>query len=82
MDAILGFFQSIVDFFAFLYDLIVSSINGSSVMFRMMESFVSDLPAYLSWLPDSVIAVFALGFSICMLQFFAKVGASIVGGNP
>ena len=40
MDAILGFFQSIVDFFTFLYDLIVSSINGSSVMFRMLVLYM------------------------------------------
>ncbi len=67
MQAIIDFFKGIAEGVGAALDFLLNTIKDLAYMVQLLGQFILDIPAYLSWLPAGVVAIFITIFSIVVI---------------
>lgn len=63
----MGFFEGVVYYFKTIFQLISDVFNDIIFLIESVGSAISSVPAYLSWLPASVLTLFTSGIVVIVI---------------
>lgn len=67
MDAILNFFSGIADAVSSLFDFVFGIVSDLVYLVGLTGKFLSQIPAYFSWLPSQLVTLLVTIFAIVVL---------------
>lgn len=67
MKALVEFIKGIAEGVTAAIDFLFGTIQDLVYMVKLLGQFILDIPAYLSWLPTGVVAIFITIFSIVVI---------------
>ncbi len=67
MKALVEFIKGIAEGVTAAIDFLFGTIQDLVYMVKLLGQFILDVPAYLSWLPAGVVAIFITIFSIVVI---------------
>lgn len=67
MKALVEFIKGIAEGVSAAIDFLFGIIQDLVYMVQLLGQFILDIPAYLSWLPSAVVAIFITIFSIVVI---------------
>lgn len=67
MQALIDFFAGIAEAVQSAIEFLAGMIEDLVYMVGLLGEFVADIPAYLAWLPNGVIAIFITIFAIVVI---------------
>ena len=63
----MGFFEGIVYYFKTIFELISDIFNDTIFLIESVTAAITSVPAYLSWLPASVLTLFSSGIVVIVI---------------
>lgn len=67
MESIKEYLISIGEFFTSIYEFVISFFSDVVYLIKLTGAFVAKIPDYFAWLPDQVLVIIVMTFTVVVL---------------